>query len=212
MRWGTSAVYMETFDPALAIDLIERHRVTSAGGPPAILQSMFAAPNFAPREAAHRAHVRLRRGRRVAGADARAAGEVRLLRLPLLRHDRVPDVHLRAARRSRGQAARHGRPAGAGRDRAPGRRAGTAGAGRRRGRDRGLRPAAVRRLSRSGAQRRVHRRRLLPHRRPRHRRRRGLHPHHRPAQGHHHPQGREPLGQGHRGRPRRAPAASPTSR
>ncbi len=48
IRWGSSAIYMETFDPALAIDLIERHAVTSAGGPPAILQGMFAAPNFAP--------------------------------------------------------------------------------------------------------------------------------------------------------------------
>jgi cyclohexanecarboxylate-CoA ligase len=45
---GTSTVFMETFDPELAIDLIERHRVTGAGGPPAILQAMFAAPNFSP--------------------------------------------------------------------------------------------------------------------------------------------------------------------
>src|SRR6185295_19122020 len=43
---GTSTVFMETFDPALAVDLVERHRVTSAGGPPAVLQAMFAAPNF----------------------------------------------------------------------------------------------------------------------------------------------------------------------
>ena len=48
IRWGASTVYMDGFDPALAIDLIERHRVTSAGGPPAILQGMFAAPNYAP--------------------------------------------------------------------------------------------------------------------------------------------------------------------
>src|SRR5215470_14337539 len=46
IRWGTSAVYMEGFDPELAIDLIERHRVTSAGGPPAILQGLFAARNY----------------------------------------------------------------------------------------------------------------------------------------------------------------------
>src|SRR5204863_7428079 len=36
------------FDPELAVDMIERHRVTSAGGPPAVLQAMFAAPNFSP--------------------------------------------------------------------------------------------------------------------------------------------------------------------
>jgi cyclohexanecarboxylate-CoA ligase len=48
VRWGASTVFMEGFDPALAIDLIERHAVTSAGGPPAILQGMFAAPNYAP--------------------------------------------------------------------------------------------------------------------------------------------------------------------
>jgi cyclohexanecarboxylate-CoA ligase len=47
LRWGSSSVYMDGFDPGLAIDLIERHAVTSAGGPPAILQGMFAAPNFA---------------------------------------------------------------------------------------------------------------------------------------------------------------------
>jgi cyclohexanecarboxylate-CoA ligase len=46
VRSGASSVYMEAFDPALAIDLIEQHRVTSAGGPPAILQAMLAAPNF----------------------------------------------------------------------------------------------------------------------------------------------------------------------
>ena len=74
-----------------------------------------------------RAHLRLGRRRRLARADARAAREVRHLRLPLLRHDRVPDVHLRPARRSRGEAARHRRPAGAGRRRAPGRRARPAG-------------------------------------------------------------------------------------
>src|SRR5439155_14913536 len=43
---GSTTVFMDTFDPALAVDLIERHRVTSAGGPPAILQAMFAAPGF----------------------------------------------------------------------------------------------------------------------------------------------------------------------
>jgi acyl-CoA synthetase (AMP-forming)/AMP-acid ligase II len=47
LRNGSSTVYMDTFDPALAIDLIERWGVTSAGGPPAILQAMFAAPNYA---------------------------------------------------------------------------------------------------------------------------------------------------------------------
>jgi cyclohexanecarboxylate-CoA ligase len=48
LRWGTSTVYMDGFDPELAVDLIERYAVTSAGGPPAILQAMFAAPNCSP--------------------------------------------------------------------------------------------------------------------------------------------------------------------
>jgi cyclohexanecarboxylate-CoA ligase len=39
---------MEGFDPALAVELIERHRVTGAGGPPAVLQGLFTAPNFSP--------------------------------------------------------------------------------------------------------------------------------------------------------------------
>jgi cyclohexanecarboxylate-CoA ligase len=45
---GTCVVAMDGFDPELAVDLVERHAVTGAGGPPAILQAMFAAPNFAP--------------------------------------------------------------------------------------------------------------------------------------------------------------------
>jgi cyclohexanecarboxylate-CoA ligase len=43
---GSSVVFMDGFDPPLAVDLIERHRVTSAGGPPAVMQGIFAAPNF----------------------------------------------------------------------------------------------------------------------------------------------------------------------
>ena len=45
---GSSVVFMEGFDPALAVDLDERHGVTGAGGPPAIIQGMLAAPNFSP--------------------------------------------------------------------------------------------------------------------------------------------------------------------
>jgi len=48
IRNGTSAVFMEAFDPELAIDLIARHAVTAAGGPPAILQAMFRAKSYAP--------------------------------------------------------------------------------------------------------------------------------------------------------------------
>jgi cyclohexanecarboxylate-CoA ligase len=43
---GSSVVFMDGFDAALSVDLVERHQVTSAGGPPAILQAMFAAANF----------------------------------------------------------------------------------------------------------------------------------------------------------------------
>jgi cyclohexanecarboxylate-CoA ligase len=46
LRSGSSVVLMETYDPELAVDLIERHRVTSAGGPPAVLQGMLAAKNW----------------------------------------------------------------------------------------------------------------------------------------------------------------------
>jgi cyclohexanecarboxylate-CoA ligase len=48
LRSGSSVVLMDTWDPELAVDLIERHHVTSAGGPPAILQGMLTAPNFSP--------------------------------------------------------------------------------------------------------------------------------------------------------------------
>src|SRR5262249_26590570 len=43
---GTTVVYVDGYDPALAVDLVERHGVINVGGPPAILQGMFAAPNF----------------------------------------------------------------------------------------------------------------------------------------------------------------------
>jgi len=45
---GTGIVMMEGFDSVLALDLIERHRITGAGGPPVVLQGMFAAPNWSP--------------------------------------------------------------------------------------------------------------------------------------------------------------------
>jgi cyclohexanecarboxylate-CoA ligase len=48
MAHGSSTVFMENFEPTLAVDLIETHGVTAAGGPPAILQAIFAAPNFSP--------------------------------------------------------------------------------------------------------------------------------------------------------------------
>src|SRR5947199_608122 len=60
---GSSTVFMETFDPELAVDLIERHRITSAGGPPAVLQAMFAARNFSPEK------VRSVRGSGAGAAD-----------------------------------------------------------------------------------------------------------------------------------------------
>ncbi|MGH7893701.1 MAG: AMP-binding protein, partial [Candidatus Binatia bacterium] len=48
LRNGSSTVFMDAFDPALAVDLIARHAVTGAGGPPAVLQALLAAPNFSP--------------------------------------------------------------------------------------------------------------------------------------------------------------------
>src|SRR5438876_71289 len=60
---GSSTVFMESFDPELAVDLIERHRITSAGGPPAVLQAMFGAKNFAPEK------VRSVRGSGAGAAD-----------------------------------------------------------------------------------------------------------------------------------------------
>jgi acyl-CoA synthetase (AMP-forming)/AMP-acid ligase II len=46
LHTGTSTVFTEGFDPELAVDLIERLQITSAGGPPALLQGIMAAPNF----------------------------------------------------------------------------------------------------------------------------------------------------------------------
>jgi cyclohexanecarboxylate-CoA ligase len=48
LRSGSSVVLMEGYDPELAIELIARYHVTSAGGPPAVLQGMFAAKNWSP--------------------------------------------------------------------------------------------------------------------------------------------------------------------
>ena len=45
---GSRAVYMEQFDPELAVEMIARHGVTVAGGPPAVLQGLLGAPNATP--------------------------------------------------------------------------------------------------------------------------------------------------------------------
>ena len=46
LRCGSSAVFMDTYDPELAVELIARHSVTAAGGPPAVLQGMLGARGF----------------------------------------------------------------------------------------------------------------------------------------------------------------------
>jgi cyclohexanecarboxylate-CoA ligase len=63
MAHGSSTVFMDGFDPELALDVIEAEQVTSAGGPPAVLQAMFAAKNFSP------AKVRSVRGSGSGAAD-----------------------------------------------------------------------------------------------------------------------------------------------
>ena len=45
---GSSAVFVDRYDPGVALDAIARYRVTGAGGPPAILRGMLGAPGFAP--------------------------------------------------------------------------------------------------------------------------------------------------------------------
>src|SRR5438552_2285799 len=45
---GSSVVFMESFDPELAVDLVERRGVTRAGGPPAVIQGTRAARHFSP--------------------------------------------------------------------------------------------------------------------------------------------------------------------
>jgi cyclohexanecarboxylate-CoA ligase len=45
---GSSIVVLDGFDPAAAIEAIARYGVTGAGGPPAVLQGMLAAPNLTP--------------------------------------------------------------------------------------------------------------------------------------------------------------------
>jgi len=41
-------VYLDTWEPGRALELIEAEKVTSAGGPPVILQGLLAAPDFSP--------------------------------------------------------------------------------------------------------------------------------------------------------------------
>ena len=43
---GSRVVYLDAWQPAAALDLIEREKVTSAGGPPVILQGLMADPSF----------------------------------------------------------------------------------------------------------------------------------------------------------------------
>jgi len=43
---GSRVVYLDNWSPDVALDLIERESVTSAGGPPVILQGLMSAPGF----------------------------------------------------------------------------------------------------------------------------------------------------------------------
>lgn len=43
---GSRVVYLDIWEPQRALDLIEAEQVTSAGGPPVILQGLMAAPTF----------------------------------------------------------------------------------------------------------------------------------------------------------------------
>jgi len=45
---GSSVIYLDVWEPERALALIESEGVTSAGGPPAILQRLLAAPGFRP--------------------------------------------------------------------------------------------------------------------------------------------------------------------
>jgi cyclohexanecarboxylate-CoA ligase len=45
---GSRAVFLEPFDAAAALDLIEREGVTTAGGPTPILQAILGCPSFHP--------------------------------------------------------------------------------------------------------------------------------------------------------------------
>jgi acyl-CoA synthetase (AMP-forming)/AMP-acid ligase II len=45
---GSRAIYLDVWDPERALDLIESEHVTSAGGPPAILQGILRAKGFSP--------------------------------------------------------------------------------------------------------------------------------------------------------------------
>ncbi|GIW42558.1 MAG: long-chain-fatty-acid--CoA ligase [Candidatus Binatia bacterium] len=45
---GSRVVYLDVWDPERALDLVEKEGVTSAGGPPPILQGILSAPGFRP--------------------------------------------------------------------------------------------------------------------------------------------------------------------
>ena len=60
---GSRAVYLDIWDPERALSLIESEGVTGAGGPPAIIQGILAAPGFSPER------VRTVRGAATGAAD-----------------------------------------------------------------------------------------------------------------------------------------------
>jgi len=60
---GSAVVYLDVWDAERALSAIEREGVTSAGGPPAVLQGLLDAPGFAP------ARVRTLRGAATGAAD-----------------------------------------------------------------------------------------------------------------------------------------------
>ena len=197
---GTPMVFLERFDVDTVLEALPRCTVMM--GVPTFYTRLLADPRFdasvcrtmrlfvsgsAPLLASvHRAFT-----------DAHRPSHPRALR-----HDRDLDDHDQPARR---RAATRHRGDGVDRCRRPGgRRRRRVAAGRRHRRHRGARPERARRVlasTRAGGDR-VHRRRVVPHRRRRHVRRRRLPAHRRPVEGPDHQRRPERVPEGGRGRGR----------
>ena len=207
---GFPTVYIERFDPAKTIALIQEHEVTMAGAGTPFHMAYLAAQRQLPEGEALFPSVRVYCGGGAPKppqlhydikAEMGGVGIVSgygLTEAPII-VDGHRRRHRRAARPHRGQGHRHDAAAG-------GHARGQGSRHRRGGRDPRQGPAADEGLPRLVARRRGLRRgRLVPHRRPRpHRRRRHGH-HHRSGEGHHHPQHGEHLRQGGGGPALRAP-------
>ncbi len=177
---------IDRWDPGHALEVMAAYDISGGTGASIFLATLLDHPDFTPAHAANMERIGLG-GAPVPVELGRRAEAARHQDHPRLRLDRASLHHRQPVRRP-GRSTTHDRRAGPAGSGAPPRRPRRRRrSGRCRGRDPVARPGTLPRLHQPDAQRRLRRRRLVPHRRHRHRRRTRLPDDHRSREGHHHP-------------------------